>query len=245
MMQSPKTILIVDDEPLARSRLRRLLADAEAYEVIGEAASGEEALRSVKEKKPDIVLLDIQMPGESGLEIAQQWAESETPPAVVFVTAFDAHALAAFDAGGQAYLLKPVNKDKLLRTLARIQRPTRAQQAAKPVRRTHLAVTLRGDLLRVPVDDIYYFKADQKYVLIRHKRGEWLTEEPLKALEDEFADTFIRVHRNALVALKAIGEMRKLPDGRNVVYLPELDESLEISRRHLAEVRRCLKSSRG
>jgi two-component system response regulator AlgR len=245
MTQSPRTILIVDDEPLARSRLRRLLADADEYEVIGEASSGEEALRWVRERKPDIVLLDIQMPGDSGIEIAHRWADSETPPAVVFVTAFDAHALAAFDAGGQAYLLKPVSQEKLLRTLARIQRPTRAQQTPGRTRRTHLAVTLRGDLLRVPVDDIYYFKADQKYVLIRHKQGEWLTEEPLKALEEEFSEDFIRIHRNALVALKAIGEMRKLPDGHSAVYLPELDETLEISRRHLAEVRRRLKSSRG
>jgi two-component system response regulator AlgR len=239
-------VLIVDDEPLARDRLRSLVEEiAGGYEVISEAANGEAALTEIAAKKPDIVLLDIHMPGMDGIEVARQLANDTAAPAIIFATAFDSHALEAFDAHAIAYLLKPVRKEKLENALNTASRLRDGQQVALQVlqseqARTHLSIRSRGKLERLPVDDVVYFRADSKYVVARYAEGEALLDESLKSLEEEFGNRFIRIHRNALVALDAIEALEKDSLGRSRLRLKECDELLEISRRHVAAVRKLL-----
>jgi two-component system, LytTR family, response regulator AlgR len=242
-------IVIVDDEPLARERVRRLLAEFPGYEVVGEAGEGGQALALIREQNPDLVLLDIRMPGMDGLQVARNLAEEKTPPAVIFCTAFSEHALSAFDASATAYLLKPIKKEKLREALQRARRPSRAVQlsvertdATRPKREFVLATTREG-LVRVPAEDIVYFLADQKYTTVHHLHGEVLIEESLKTLEQDFAPWFLRVHRKALVATRFILSLERGKgddDEHHLVRLRHATEPLPVSRRRLAEVRRFL-----
>jgi two-component system, LytTR family, response regulator AlgR len=242
-------IVIVDDEPLARERLRRLVLEFPGYEVIGEAGDGESALKLVRELQPDVVLLDIRMPGMDGLQVARLLGEEKTPPAIVFTTAFSEHALSAFDASATAYLLKPVKKEKLKEALQRARKPSRAVQLSieradreRPKREFVLATT-RDGLVRVPAEDIVYFLADQKYTTVHHLHGEVLIEESLKTLEEDFAPWFLRIHRKALVATRFILSLERGKGGddeHHLVRLRHASEPLPVSRRRLAEVRRYL-----
>jgi len=241
-------ILIVDDEPLARKRLERLLEEIGGCNVVGEAGNGTDALRRSSELSPDIVLLDIRMPEMDGIETAKQLARLPNPPAIVFVTAFSDHALSAFEAHAVDYLVKPIRKERLQQALAKAHTLNRAQLAtlaksdAAPAGRAHLSVTVRGNMELIPIDDVFYFHADQKYVRVRSARGEALIEDSLKQLEDEFPARFIRIHRNALVAVAHIAGLEKDNLGRCYLKLRHSDEKLEISRRVLPEVRRHLKN---
>lgn len=243
-------VVIVDDEPLARERLSRLLQEFPGYEIVGEAGDGESALDVIDDEEPDLVLLDIRMGGMDGLQVARQLAELDVPPAVIFTTAYSEHALSAFDASAQAYLLKPIRLDKLKEALMRVRKPTRAhkpQPAAaadggKPKREFVLATT-RDGLVRVPVEDIIYFLADQKYTTVHHLHGEVLVEESLKTLEQDFAPWFLRIHRKALVATRfilALERGKEEGDEHHLVRLRHATEPLPVSRRRLAEVRRFL-----
>jgi two-component system, LytTR family, response regulator AlgR len=242
-------IVIVDDEPLARERLRRLVQEFPGYEVIGEAGDGESALALIKDKQPDVVLLDIRMPGMDGLQVARLLGEEKTPPAIVFTTAFSEHALSAFDASATAYLLKPIKKEKLKEALQRARKPSRAMQLTvertdreRPKREFVLATT-RDGLVRVPAEDIVYFLADQKYTTVHHLHGEVLIEESLKTLEEDFAPWFLRIHRKALVATRFILSLERGKDDsdeHHLVRLRHATEPLPVSRRRLAEVRRYL-----
>jgi two-component system response regulator AlgR len=242
-------VVIVDDEPLARERLRRLLQEFPGYEVVGEAGDGESALDVIDDEEPDLVLLDIRMGGMDGLQVARQLAELDVPPAVIFTTAYSEHALSAFDASAQAYLLKPIRLDKLKEALMRVRKPTRAQKpqvapgeaAGKPKREFVLATT-RDGLVRVPVEDIIYFLADQKYTTVCHLHGEVLIEESLKTLETDFAPWFLRIHRKALVATKFIAglERDRQGDQHHWLRMKHASKPLPVSRRRLAEVRRFL-----
>lgn len=239
-------ILIVDDEPLARERLHSMVDEiGEQYEVVGEAGNGKDALAAITAKKPDIVLLDIHMPGMDGIEVAKQLASNDAGPAIIFATAFDSYALEAFDAQAIAYLLKPIRKEKLLDALNTASRLRDGQLAAlnalqSEQARTHLSIRSRGNLERLSVDDVLYFRADQKYVVARYHNGEALLDESLKSLEEEFGHRFIRIHRNALVAEDAIAALEKDSLGRSRLRLKDCDELLEISRRHVAAVRKLL-----
>ena len=240
-------VVIVDDEPLARERLRRLLADFPGYEVVGEAGDGEAALDVIDEEEPDLVLLDIRMGGMDGLQVSRQLQEMEVPPAVIFTTAYSEHALSAFDANAQAYLLKPIRLEKLKEVLMRVRKPTRAQQprvttpddTGKPKREFVLATT-RDGLVRVPAEDIIYFLADQKYTTVCHLHGEVLIEESLKTLEEDFAPWFLRIHRKALVATRFIASLERERHGEQHHWLrvKHASNPLPVSRRRLAEVRR-------
>jgi two-component system response regulator AlgR len=239
-------LLIVDDEPLARTRLRTLLTEIEGCEVVGEAANGQQALDLVEEVTPELILLDIEMPGTDGIETASKLQKLSRPPAIIFTTAYDQHALDAFQAGGQAYLLKPVNRQELKDTIQRVSKITQLQSpqadAQTAQQRTHLTVTIRGDIRRIPIENIFYFHAEQKYVVIKHVDGEALTEESLKSLSKDFAHNFIRVHRSSLVSKVAISELRRNNKGFHSVYLKPLDMELEVSRRHVAKVRKMIKN---
>ncbi|MBP6513812.1 MAG: response regulator transcription factor [Steroidobacteraceae bacterium] len=240
-------ILITDDEAPARERLRRLLADVAWVEVVGEAASGEEALARTRDLEPDIVLMDVRMPGMDGLEAAQRIASLPEPPAVIFVTAHEEHALAAFDSNAAGYLLKPVRADKLVAAIERAQRLTRAQAAgaaaAVAVARRQITVRLRDQLRLIPVEDVLSFVADQKYVTVRHLQGEDLLDESLKALEDEFAAEFVRIHRNALVAIRHLEALERGQDGQYTAVLRHGGGRLPVSRRLAGEVLRRLRTA--
>lgn len=240
-------ILIVDDEHLARQRVTRLLEEIGGCTIVGEAGNGKEALLRSSELNPDIVLLDIRMPEMDGIETAKQLARLANPPAIVFITAYTDHALSAFEAHAVDYLVKPIRKERLQQALAKAHTLNRAQLASlhdanTPAQgRSHLNITSRGNLELIPVDDIFYFQADQKYVRIRSARGEALIEESLKQLEDEFPDRLMRIHRNALVAIVHVAGIEKDALGRCFVKLRHSDEKLEISRRHLPGVRKQIK----
>lgn len=242
-------ILVVDDEPHARQRLRRLIEEMDCgFRVVAEATHGEEVLARCAEHDVDVVLLDIHMPGMDGLEVASRLAELDPPPAVILVTAYQEHALEAFARKVQDYLVKPVRRERLQEALERVRIPTRPQHeaiaaaaAGRPHRRHHLAAHYRGSLQTVPIGDIIYLLADQKYVTVRHEGGDLLVDEALKALEDEFPDIFMRIHRNALVARARLMGLDKGPEGSTLVRLRGCEERLPVSRRHLSEVRRWLR----
>jgi two-component system response regulator AlgR len=246
-------VLIVDDEKPARDRLRQLLGDLESYDVVGEAANGEEALAVAADTGPDIVLLDIRMPGLDGIEAARHLNKLENPPAVVFTTAYDEYAIEAFEARAIGYVLKPVRRDRLsgaLEHAAKLAANTLNDVAGATnmdTRRKHVCARSHGQLKLIPIQEIYYFQADQKYVCVNHAAGKDLIDESLKALEDEFADDFVRIHRGAVVAVDKIEQLAKTGDGKHYVVLRDsgdVDENeLTISRRHLADVRKRLKGS--
>jgi two-component system, LytTR family, response regulator AlgR len=240
-------VLIVDDEAPARERLRRLVDEIGEKAIAAEASNGLQALEIAQSEKPDVVLLDIRMPGMDGIETAQHLAALEEPPAVVFVTAFDEYALAAFDAQAVGYLLKPARREKLQAALAAARRITRiqlgeiARRGPGASRRTQIAARVRDRIRLIPVGEILYFLADQKYVTVRHRHGEELIEESLKALEDEFAAEFVRVHRNALVALTSIDSLERQEDGHAEVIVKGTGERLQVSRRLVADLARRLR----
>jgi two-component system response regulator AlgR len=239
-------VVIVDDEPLARERLRELLTAQPGVEVVAEAGDGHAALHACAEHNPDLVLLDIAMPGIDGLEAARHLAAFEPRPAVVFCTAFDAHALSAFDAQAIDYLVKPVRPERLAAALERVRTFAAGREqvaATQPPgqRRTHLCARLRGSLRLIPVEDVHYLQAEEKYVVVHHARGEDLIEESLKSLEEEFGERFVRIHRNCLVARHEILELKRGADGHVQAMLRHGERPLEVSRRCVAGLRETVK----
>ncbi|MGI9205903.1 MAG: LytR/AlgR family response regulator transcription factor [Woeseiaceae bacterium] len=242
-------VLVVDDEAPARARLLRLLDDVGEYTVVGEAGNGREALDIVKQDRPDIVLLDIRMPGMDGIETAQHLNMLESPPAVVFTTAYDEYAIDAFEANAIGYVLKPIRRERLdqaLQQAARLSAGSLQQLRATSdatEQRKHVCARAQGELKLIPVADVFCFVADQKYVSVMHEGGQDLIDDSLKSLEDEFSDQFVRIHRGALVSLAAVDALKKTEDGRTRVMLRGLDivDDLIVSRRHVANVKRRLK----
>jgi two-component system response regulator AlgR len=233
-------IVIADDEPFARDRLRALLAEQPGVEVVAEAEDGESALHACAELKPDLVLLDIAMPGIDGLEAARHLAAFEPRPAVVFCTAYDAHALSAFDAQAIDYLVKPVRPERLAAALdrARTFAAGREHAVSGPGQsRTHLCARIRGSLRLIPIEDVHYLQAEEKYVVVHHARGEDLIEESLKSLEEEFGERFVRIHRNCLVARHELVELKRGPDGHVQAVLRHGQAPLEVSRRCVSALR--------
>lgn len=238
-------VLVVDDEEFARERIMGLLESATEYEVCAEAETGAEAVLMVERFQPDIVLMDISMPDMDGLEAARRIAEIDSPPAVIFTTAYGEYALEAFSTKATGYLMKPIRQEQLLqsleqaRSLNRVQRLEMLdQREGAKAKRRHICARMRGNLELIPIEDIVYFQADQKYVTVRHNKGEVIIEESLKSLEGDLSDRFIRIHRNALVAKNRITGLAKSDIGRTQVTLDKVEDQLEVSRRHLAEVRR-------
>lgn len=244
-------VLIVDDEKPARDRLAQILADEDGYDVVGEAGNGHEALARIAELGPDIVLLDIRMPGLDGIEAAHHLNELPHPPAVVFTTAYDEYAIDAFEARAIGYVLKPVRRSRLVSALEQASRLASSglgEAAAElDTQRKHVCALVQGELRLIPVSDITSFRADQKYVCVTHDDGENLIDDSLKSLESEFGDRFVRIHRGALVAVERIERIERNAEGKHRVVLRNGSqvehEDLIISRRHVAEVKRRLRSS--
>jgi len=246
-------VLIVDDEQPARDRLRQILADEDGYDVVGEAGNGIEALDVAGRVSPDIVLLDIRMPGMDGIETAHHLNSMDTPPAVVFTTAYDEYAIDAFEARAIGYVLKPVRRSRLTGALEQATRLVgstliaAAAEANLDMQRRHVCAHAHGELKLIPVDEITSFNADQKYVSVDHDNGHDLIDDSLKSLEAEFGDRFVRIHRSALIAVARIDRIERSAEGKSRVVLRDHsqveDKQLIISRRHVAEVKRRLRES--
>ena len=234
-------MLIVDDEPPARTRLRSLLAELTEVDVVGEASNGHEALASAASLAPEVVLLDVRMPGMDGLQVARHLNVLEEPPAVIFTTAFDQYAVEAFEAQAVGYLMKPVRKEQLAAALERAGRLTKAQlqklASAEGARRTHIAARRREGVRLIPLEEVQYFLADQKYTTVRHVAGEDLIEDSLRLLETEFGAQFVRIHRNALVGVRHLERIERTADGQYLVWLRGCETPLPVSRRMAGELR--------
>ncbi|MBN7768561.1 LytTR family DNA-binding domain-containing protein [Marinobacter daepoensis] len=240
-----KRILIADDEPLARQRIQRLLEAQPGYQVCGEAADGHDALRKVAELEPDIVLLDIRMPGMDGMDAAAQLSQLHSPPALIFCTAYDHYAIQAFEVRAAAYLLKPVRREALVDALARAGKVNRLQSQALAQAnggsREQLAVrTHRGTEL-IDLANLYYCEADQKYVTLHHTGGETVCDYTLKELEQAYPDHLLRIHRHTLVGVGFIQGLRRSTDGQNQLALRGRSDVLQVSRRHATSVRQWLR----
>jgi len=240
-------VLIVDDEALARARLRDLIGEEfPEYEIL-EAGNGLDALESIQARPPDLLLLDIRMPIMDGLEVAQHLLNIDNAPALVFTTAYQDHALTAFESNAVDYLVKPIRKERLLRALAKANRlrlpQIQAIRAIEPEinQRKHLSASFHGKLHLQPIEEVYYLRAEQKYVFAIWPKGELLLDESLKSLETEFSDRFIRIHRNTLVATDYIKGLEKDDAGNTVILLRDIPERLPVSRRHLAGIKKLLK----
>lgn len=239
-------VLIVDDELPARERLQRLVEELPGCSVAGVCSNGSDALPLVGKLKPAVVLLDIRMPGMTGIEVARHLSTLEDPPAIVFTTAYDEYALEAFESQAVGYLLKPVRSERLAQALKQASRLRTPQllglgTPAEPLAaRQHVAVRVRDELKLIPVKEIRYFRADLKYVTVRHSRGEDLIDEPLKQLEEEFARDFVRAHRSLLVAIAHVEALERVGDEGYALRLRGEPEPLAVSRRQLAELRKRL-----
>ncbi|MGE0482520.1 MAG: LytR/AlgR family response regulator transcription factor [Gammaproteobacteria bacterium] len=240
-------ILVVDDEPLARRRLCSQLAELGYEDVVGEAADGLEALAAVAAHGPDLVLLDVRMPGMDGLEAARHLARLEVPPLVVFTTAYDEHALAAFETHAVDYLLKPIRTERLGEALLRAAQLRVGRQALAPAvaaipgQRRHVSAVVGGALRLLPIAEVVYFQADQGYVSAVSPGSRLLIEDSLRALEEEFGEQFVRVHRNALVNPTEVKALERDAEGNTVVVFQRLPERLLVSRRLLGAVRKRLR----
>lgn len=249
MNATPLDVLIVDDELPARERLQRLVEELPGCRVAGVCANGTDALPLVAKLKPAVVLLDIRMPGMTGIEVARHLSALEDPPAIVFTTAYDEYALEAFESQAIGYLLKPVRSERLAQALKQASRLRPPQllrlgaQTAPLAARQHVAVRQRDELKLIPVKDIRYFRAEQKYVTVRHSRGEDLIDESLKQLEEEFARDFVRAHRSILVSIAHIEVLERAGDEEGyALRLRGETEPVPVSRRQLAELRKRLTS---
>lgn len=238
-------VLIVDDESLARDRLSRMIEKIEGCDVVGKVGNSKDALAAIRLKDPEVVFLDVRMPGDDGLACARQIAELEDPPAVIFCTAYDEYALDAFGTQAVGYLVKPVKLEQLQQALGKTRQVNKAQRSALAAadvveqRSQITAKTLRGVEL-IALDDIRCFVADQKYVTAHHMEGETLIDETLKELEEEFSSRFVRVHRNALVSLRHIEGLERRSDGYFEVVLEGLELRPLVSRRHASKLRELL-----
>jgi two-component system response regulator AlgR len=236
MTQPELSVLIVDDEAPARARLRDLLGDVRPEQpnrIVGFAANGDEALRLVEAESPDVVLADIRMPGMDGVMLAERLHGLDSPPVIIFTTAYEQYAVQAFDLAVADYLVKPVRATRLAEALDKARKlgrqPAEPGPAAKP-----LSVTERGRVLLVPIESVLFLRAEQKYVTARTPEREYLLDESLVHLEEAYPDRFVRIHRNCLVARAAVAGVEREAnegEGRWLIVLKDYEEQLPISRR--------------
>ncbi|XZG70541.1 LytR/AlgR family response regulator transcription factor [Chitinibacteraceae bacterium HSL-7] len=239
-MTTPLRLFLVDDELPALRRLEDVLKDVSLefpLEVIGTATNGVSALAQLADADVDAAIIDIQMPQMSGIELARELQGMTQPPAVIFATAFEEYGVAAFEVRAIDYLLKPIRRERLLDALNRVreQRDSRSNAEPSSTARTHFSVTERGRLHLVPVSDARYLKAEQKYITLRTPDREYLLEDSLTRLEEEFGSRFIRIHRNCLIARDALIGFEKTPSNGGethwVAVIKDVPDRLAVSRR--------------
>ena len=231
--------LVVDDEAPARERLASLLGELGQVEVVGDARNAMEALQRLKELEPDVLYLDVRMPGMSGLELARHLGTLEDPPAIIFTTAYDEHAMAAFEAEAVGYLLKPVRREQLAAATERARQLSQVQLGAigTATTRTHLAVRHRDGLRLLRLDEVVCLIAEQKYTTVRHIGGEDLIDDSLRTLETEFGERFVRIHRGALVNRDFIEAIERNAEGQHQIRLRGREERMAVSRRLASELK--------
>jgi two-component system response regulator AlgR len=230
-------IVIVDDEPLARARLAALLRDCDGAEVIASVGDGDAALTTCAQLRPDLLLLDIAMPGLDGIGVARRLATLPDPPQLVFCTAYEQHALQAYELRAADYLLKPVRSERLREALARAEALRRRASASAPT----LLAQVHGAPVRIPLADVLYLTADDKYVTVHRDAGDVLIEQSLKAIEEAMAERFVRVHRACLIPVERLLGLRREADGNVRALIAGSDATPEVSRRNLAAVRKLLR----
>lgn len=233
-------VLIVDDEPLARSRLSRLLAQLPGYQVVAEAENGQQALQLCAQLNPDLVFLDIEMPGADGLSVAAELSHNQPPPAVIFVTAHPQHALAAYQVTPAGYLLKPVGLETLQQCLQRLGVSTRVHLEKQKASAPRLSFRIGLDQRSILLSELYYLQAEDKYVRLVYQGGEALTETSLKQLQERYPDQLLRIHRHTLVLAERVCGLSRGADGQHLIMLRDCPDQPEISRRELAQVKALL-----
>lgn len=236
-------VMVVDDEPLARERLKSMIDGMAGYQWVGEAGDGVAAIGLAQEYQPDLILLDIAMPGMNGLETARHFSGFDHAPAVIFCTAYGDYALEAFDAAAVGYLLKPIRQEKLQEAMSKAAQPNRVQikklQALSVdtgPQKTHISTRSHRGVELLEIAQISHFASEDKYVFAHHAQGHTILEQSLKALEEELAGAFIRVHRNALVSIQHIEALER-GSGEARLRLKGTDEKPQVSRRHLKELK--------
>ena len=242
---APLRVIVADDEAPARSRMRDLLADCAAVmpmEIVGEAGNGRDLLELLAGTSADVVLIDIRMPEMDGIEAAQHLYKLPRSPAVIFTTAFDAYALKAFEVHAVDYLVKPIRLQRLQNALARVPKLSAPSlellQRLQLQARRHLSVQERGKVILVPVERILFLRAELKYVTVHTVERDYLLEESLTRLEEEFGERFVRIHRSCLVARDCIESFqRTAEEGGWSVVLRGCGQPLPVSRRQQHVVR--------
>ncbi|MFT5135964.1 MAG: two-component system response regulator AlgR [Arenicella sp.] len=237
--------LVVDDEPLARNRLKRMLEDLNV-EVLGEGADGNQAIELLERYAVDMLFIDINMPTKDGLAAADEIMQTvERPPSIVFCTAYDEYAIQAFKANASAYLLKPVTREDLAEVIqraAQINRMQLNQLQAQTESGSTLAIGVDLTIENVDIKRIAYFRSVDKHVYASlAARGEVLVDFTLKELESNYALSFVRCHRNALLNRSYLAKLSRDEDGKSFVSLKNCEAVFQVSRRHLAEVKKCFR----
>lgn len=235
-------VVIVDDEPLARSRLSRLLAQCNGYQVVAEAENGQQALQRCADLQPDLVFLDIEMPGADGLSVASELSNNPLPPAVIFVTAHPQHALAAFQVAPAGYLLKPVSLENLQQCLQRLGVSTRVHLEKQKASAPRLSFRIGLEQRSILLSELFYMQAEDKYVRLVYEGGEALTETSLKQLQEKYPDQLLRIHRHTLVLTERVSGLSRGADGQHLIILRDCPQMPEISRRELSNVKALLQS---
>ena len=232
-------ILIIDDEAPARNRLRRMLAEIPAVHVVGEAASGQEALGLIPIKQPDALLLDISMPGIDGMTLAQMLKDQEVAPAIIFCTAWTDQAVEAFECEAVDYLVKPVRAERLETAIDKARQFVARDQAGAsgPLLRS----TLGGKVSLLPLSEVIYLSAEDKYTTVVHNTGSLVISQTLVEMENDYANYLVRIHRATLVAKNRIRGLEKSRDGRHLLILEDCDAGLQVSRRNLPAIRKLIR----
>jgi two-component system response regulator AlgR len=232
------SILIVDDEVPARDRMRRMLDELPHFAISGEAGSGGEAMDAISALQPDIVLLDISMPGMDGMALARTLQRGGAQPAIIFCTAYQNQALDAFEAEAIDYLVKPVRAERLAQALEKARRFLGDRELQEPSQ--YLRSTVGGKVLLTPIERVICLLAEDKYTTVIHEKGRTVIDDSLSVLEQRFPEMFFRIHRNALISRRHLRGLERSKEGQAVAVLSGTDERPEISRRNVSALRRLL-----
>lgn len=240
------TAIIVDDEPLARSRMQRFLEAEGKINVLAQATNGKEAVQLVNEHKPDIVFMDVEMPVLNGIEAAKEIINQRArPPAIIFCTAYDQYAVEAFKTQAVGYLLKPVSVEELNKAILSARRVSKLQiqNILEGLDQgQNITIQQNGFLSKLPIDEVIYFRAEDKQVIAGKGDNEVIVDYTMKMLEQKLLNDFIRVHRNALVNRQYIVSLYQDESGQNCIKLKNDNHIFPVSRRHLSAIRKLFKS---